>query len=118
MNKFIITLMGILMLGTSACEKEEEVKPEPKTGAIRLTIYQETNVPYKNARINFNPLGAKVDIGMQENPLKIEITDANGVVVFEDLNPGNYSYISDSNPIIKGTVQVTAGITREYSYIP
>jgi hypothetical protein len=117
MKTLVVTIMSFLMLIISACRKEE-VKPEPKTGAIRLTIYQETNVPYKNARINLNPVGATLSLGMTAAPLRTGNTDANGVIVFEDLNPDNYSYLADSEPAIKGTVQVTAGMTREYSFIP
>jgi hypothetical protein len=119
MKKLKFSLLIAMIVGLSACQKDNITVSLNTAGALSVQLADSTGKTYPNVKIhlfNYSPVVAKSAIYHEE--LDVKVTDMNGTVSFGPLEPGIYNVVTDTikkgnlNYLISKTIQVPTGESK------
>jgi len=90
MNVFLITFLFFAL--TISCKKTEYVKMKPQ---LKIIVNDASNKPVANASVDLYK--SMADFQNHTSPIVSSTTDANGLVLFSDLEEINYYFFVEAN---------------------
>jgi hypothetical protein len=109
MKKLILFgLLGVMLAG---CASAPTITDNGNPGQIKAIVFYDTN---RNGKLDSGETGPQIRVGVSQDvscpPSNDQLihwtaTDANGVALIKDLNPGKYCVFADGN--LGATTQMT-----------